>query len=153
MQFERELRTPIGVVTLRQMDDRISELAFDGRDGQQDETPLLLQAEKELEEYFAGRRSHFSVPLSMHGTAFQLRVWQALMQIPYGAVVSYGELARKLGKPQACRAVGMANHANPLPIFVPCHRVVGADGKLTGYRGGLEIKRFLLNLEEKHAEV
>lgn len=153
MQFERELRTPIGVVTLRQMDDRISELAFDGRDGRQDETPLLLQAEKELEEYFAGRRSHFSVPLSMHGTAFQLRVWQALMQIPYGAVVSYGELARKLGKPQACRAVGMANHANPLPIFVPCHRVVGADGKLTGYRGGLEIKRFLLNLEEKHAEV
>lgn len=153
MQFERELRTPIGVVTLRQTDDRISALAFGGRDGRQDETPLLLQAEKELEEYFAGRRSHFSVPLSMHGTAFQLRVWQALMQIPYGAVVSYGELARKLGKPQACRAVGMANHANPLPIFVPCHRVVGADGKLTGYRGGLEIKRFLLNLEEKHAEV
>lgn len=153
MQFERELRTPIGVVTLRQTDDRISALAFGGRDGQQGETPLLLQAEKELEEYFAGRRSHFSVPLSMHGTAFQLRVWQALMQIPYGAVVSYGELARKLGKPQACRAVGMANHANPLPIFVPCHRVVGADGKLTGYRGGLEIKRFLLNLEEKHAEV
>lgn len=153
MQFERELRTPIGVVTLRQTDDRISELAFGGRDGRQDETPLLLQAEKELEEYFAGRRIHFSVPLSMHGTAFQLRVWQALMQIPYGAVVSYGELARKLGKPQACRAVGMANHANPLPILVPCHRVVGADGKLTGYRGGLEIKRFLLNLEEKHAEV
>lgn len=153
MQFERELRTPIGVVTLRQTDDRISELAFGGRDGRQDETPLLLQAEKELEEYFAGRRSHFSVPLSMHGTAFQLQVWQALMQIPYGAVVSYGELARKLGKPQACRAVGMANHANPLPIFVPCHRVVGADGKLTGYRGGLAIKRFLLNLEEKHAEV
>lgn len=153
MQFERELRTPIGVVTLRQTDDKISELAFGGRDGRQDETPLLLQAEKELEEYFAGRRSHFSVPLSMHGTAFQLQVWQALMQIPYGAAVSYGELARKLGKPKACRAVGMANHANPLPIFVPCHRVVGADGKLTGYRGGLEIKRFLLNLEEKHAEV
>lgn len=153
MQFERELRTPIGVVTLRQMDDKISALAFGGRDGRQDETPLLLQAEKELEEYFAGRRSHFSVPLSMHGTAFQLQVWQALMQIPYGTAVSYGELARKLGKPKACRAVGMANHANPLPIFVPCHRVVGADGKLTGYRGGLEIKRFLLNLEEKHAEV
>ncbi len=101
----------------------------------------------QLGEYFAGRRREFDLALAPQGTAFQRTVWQALTGIPYGETVSYGELARRIGSPQASRAVGLANGANPLPIVVPCHRVIGADGSLTGFGGGLEIKRKLLALE------
>ena len=89
----------------------------------------------------------------MHGTPFQMEVWRALTEIPFGATASYGEIAARIGRPKACRAVGMANHVNALPIFVPCHRVVGANGRLTGYAGGLEIKKFLLELEGIHVEI
>ena len=147
------MNAPIGAVTLCQDEEGLCALRFGGNGGRMDETPLLLQAQRELEEYFAGRRSSFSVPLSMHGTPFQLRVWRALTEIPYGETLSYGELARRIGNPKACRAVGMANHVNPLPVFVPCHRVVGANGGLTGYAGGLDIKRLLLELEREHAEI
>lgn len=139
-------------MTLCQNGAGLCALRFDGTGGMA-ETPLLLQAERELEEYFAGRRRVFSVPLSMGGTPFQMRVWQTLQEIPYGETASYGEIARRIGNAKAARAVGMANHVNPLPIFVPCHRVLGSNGKLTGYAGGLEIKRFLLRLEKEHAEV
>jgi len=152
MWAEREVNLPIGAVTLCQDDGGICALRFGGS-GSRDETPLLLQAEQELTEYFAGRRRHFSVPLSIHGTSFQLQVWHALLGIPYGETISYGELARRIGKPKACRAVGMANHVNKLPVFIPCHRVVGANGRLTGYAGGLEIKQILLELEKQHAEI
>ncbi len=101
----------------------------------------------ELEEYFAGTRREFSVPLAPVGTSFQLRVWQALRAIPYGETLSYGELARRLGQANGARAVGLANGSNPLPVIVPCHRVIGADGSLTGFGGGLPIKRALLTLE------
>jgi methylated-DNA-[protein]-cysteine S-methyltransferase len=101
----------------------------------------------QLQEYFAGTRRTFELPLAPQGTAFQLAVWQALRAIPYGETVSYGELARRLGRSDSARAVGMANGANPLPIIVPCHRVIGADGSLTGFGGGLHIKRSLLSLE------
>ncbi len=104
----------------------------------------------QLEEYFAGRRREFDLPLAPEGTPFQHAVWQALTRIPYGETISYGELARRIGNPQASRAVGLANGANPLPIVVPCHRVIGADGSLTGFGGGLEIKRKLLALERAH---
>jgi len=101
----------------------------------------------QLDEYFAGRRRAFDLPLAPAGTAFQKTVWRALLRIPYGRTASYADLARGLGRPTACRAVGAANGRNPLPIVVPCHRVIGSDGRLTGYAGGLEAKRRLLELE------
>ena len=111
------------------------------------ETPLTDQAAAELDEYFFGRRYAFTVPLSPHGTKFQLAVWEALRDIPYGQTRTYGEIAAAVGRPKAARAVGMANHDNPLLIFTPCHRVVGKNGSLTGFACGLEVKRRLLELE------
>lgn len=110
--------------------------------------PVLTDAEGQLAEYFAGRRKTFSVPLDMRGTSFQVSVWKALLQIPFGETRSYGQLAKHLGNPQATRAVGAANGRNPLSIVVPCHRVIGSSGKLTGFAGGLETKAQLLSLEE-----
>jgi methylated-DNA-[protein]-cysteine S-methyltransferase len=107
----------------------------------------VKQAMAELKAYFAGELRHFSVPVEPEGTAFQKAVWQALTTIPFGATISYGELARRVGQPNASRAVGAANGANPISIVVPCHRVIGANGKLTGYGGGLPIKKKLLELE------
>ena len=111
------------------------------------ETELTVRAAGELEEYFDHRRKTFTVPLSPHGTEFQLTVWQALREIPYGQTRTYGEIAAAVGRPGAARAVGMANHDNPLLILTPCHRVVGKDGALTGFACGLEVKRALLELE------
>lgn len=116
------------------------------------ETPLLAEARAQLLDYFRGNRREFDLPLAPEGTPFRRRVWDALLTIPYGQIISYGELARRVGNPKAVRAVGQANHHNPLPIFIPCHRVVGADGTLTGYGGGLELKQYLLRLEEIHYE-
>lgn len=112
-----------------------------------EETALLARGRAELLEYLTGARRAFDLPLDPRGTPFQRRVWSALADIPYGQTVTYGELARRVGCPQGSRAVGQANHRNPLPILLPCHRVVGANGALTGYGGGLELKRFLLELE------
>jgi methylated-DNA-[protein]-cysteine S-methyltransferase len=110
---------------------------------------IFARAETELKEYFAGQRNEFEVPLTLVGTPFQQRVWTALQDIPYGATTSYGELADRLGQPTASRAVGLANGKNPISIIVPCHRVVGASGSLTGYGGGLERKRYLLDFEQE----
>jgi methylated-DNA-[protein]-cysteine S-methyltransferase len=109
---------------------------------------VFARAETELKEYFAGQRTEFEVPLTLVGTPFQQRVWTALLDIPYGATTSYGELADRLGQPTASRAVGLANGKNPVSIIVPCHRVVGSTGSLTGYGGGLERKRYLLDFEQ-----
>lgn len=108
---------------------------------------ILEEAARQLDEYFSGRRSEFSVPLLFVGTDFQKTVWKALLSIPYGQTLSYGELAARIGKPKSVRAVANANGANALSIFAPCHRVVGSDRSLTGYAGGLEAKRWLLELE------
>ena len=113
----------------------------------QKETPLIAAAAAQLREYFAGERKEFDLPLAPQGTAFQRRVWEKLCEIPYGERRSYGELAGMIGNPKASRAVGMANHRNPIMIVIPCHRVLGKDGSLTGYAGGLEMKKVLLNLE------
>jgi methylated-DNA-[protein]-cysteine S-methyltransferase len=102
---------------------------------------------RQLEEYFAATRRTFDIPLSLHGNAFELRVWSALREIGYGETASYGEVATRIGAPSAARAVGLANGRNPIAVIVPCHRVIGADGSLTGYGGGLERKRLLLDLE------
>lgn len=111
------------------------------------ETPLLREAKRQLREYFAGSRSRFDLPLAPAGTLFQRRVWEELQKIPYGETISYGTLAARIGNPKAGRAVGMANHRNPIAIIIPCHRVIGADGSLTGYGGGLPLKEKLLALE------
>jgi methylated-DNA-[protein]-cysteine S-methyltransferase len=108
---------------------------------------LLADARKQLEQYFRAERSEFDLPLKLEGNPFELSVWSALRQIPYGETASYGEIARAIGHPDAPRAVGAANGRNPVAIIVPCHRVIGADGSLTGYGGGLERKRFLLDHE------
>ncbi len=112
----------------------------------------LGAARMQLTEYFAGERSAFDLPLAPEGTSFQRKVWSALCEIPYGETISYGELARRIGQPTAARAVGLANGSNPLPIVVPCHRVIGADGSLTGFGGGIERKRWLLTHEKKFAK-
>jgi len=111
----------------------------------------LAFARVQLEEYFAGARQVFNLPLHPLGTPFQLTVWQELARIPYGVTISYGELARRIEQPRAVRAVGAANGRNPLPIILPCHRVIGSDGSLTGFGGGLPTKRFLLAMEDRIA--
>jgi methylated-DNA-[protein]-cysteine S-methyltransferase len=110
---------------------------------------ILVETERQLGEYFAGKRKNFSVALDMRGTPFQKNVWEALLAIPFGETRSYGQLAKLLGNPAAMRAVGAANGRNPISIIVPCHRVIGSSGKLTGFAGGLDTKASLLNLEEK----
>ncbi len=118
--------------------------------------PVLLESERQLQEYFAGQRQVFTLPFDPAGTAFQKDVWQALSTIPFGETRSYEQIARQIGRPKAVRAVGAANGRNPLSIVVPCHRVIGANGKLTGFAGGLQTKAFLLGLEgrkEKAASV
>ena len=113
-------------------------------------TLLLKECESELKAYFDGRLKKFSVPVSLHGTEFQKKVWYALQQIPYGETRSYSEIAKSIGSPKACRAVGNANNHNPVAVIVPCHRVIGANGKLVGYAGGLDVKKYLLDLEQKY---
>lgn len=111
------------------------------------ETALIKEAHSQLEEYLSGKRKAFKLPLLPVGTDFQQSVWKALQDIPFGETRSYGEIAKAVGNPKASRAVGMANNRNPIPIFIPCHRVIGANGKLVGYGGGLDIKEHLLKLE------
>lgn len=113
-------------------------------------TELLSIATIQLDEYFQGKRTTFSLPFKLTGTPFQLAVWKELQNIPYGQTTSYKEIAQKINKPKAYRAVGMANNKNPLPIIIPCHRVIGSNGKLIGYAGGLKLKNYLLELEKSH---
>lgn len=115
------------------------------------ETPLHAMARQQLEEYFKGVRRNFDLPLSPRGTEFQLKVWRALVDIPYGETRCYGQIAEAVGNPKAARAVGLANNRNPLAIFIPCHRVIGANGKLVGFGGGLDVKQALLELERNNA--
>ena len=121
---------------------RLSELVAN------EQHPVLVETERQLGEYFARKRKKFSVVLDMRGTRFQKGVWEALLAIPFGETRSYGQLAKQLGNPRATRAVGAANGRNPVSIIVPCHRVIGSSGKLTGFAGGLEAKAHLLRLEE-----
>lgn len=113
-------------------------------------TELLSMTTIQLDEYFQGKRTTFSLPFKLTGTPFQLAVWKELQNIPYGQTTSYKEIAQKINKPKAYRAVGMANNKNPLPIIIPCHRVIGSNGKLIGYAGGLKLKNYLLELEKSH---
>jgi methylated-DNA-[protein]-cysteine S-methyltransferase len=146
-----KIETPIGPLHAAfDEEGRLTELAFDvGRasarpSGGGGLKPALHQ---QLQEYFSGKRKAFDFPLAPKGTPFQLAVWNALLEIPYGATMTYAQLAHRIGKPNAVRAVGAANGANPIPVIIPCHRVIGSNGTLTGYGGGIERKQWLLALE------
>lgn len=144
--------TPLGCLRLVSDGAHLVGIAFEGAGGSGPEDraqsdAVLTACRAQLDEYFAGRRARFDLPLAAPGTAFQRCVWEALATIPYGTTRSYGEVARMIGRPRAVRAVGAANGRNPLPVVVPCHRVVGSDGSLTGFAGGLAAKELLLRLE------
>jgi methylated-DNA-[protein]-cysteine S-methyltransferase len=139
--------TPIGTLRLRADQGGLSRIEFDGPDTARSADPLLAEAEAQLLAYLAGELQRFDLPLSPGGTEFQRRVWDAVAAVPYGTTTTYSALAAAIGRPSAWRAVGAANGRNPLPIVIPCHRVVGAAGSLTGYGGGLDRKRALLDLE------
>lgn len=149
-----EFATPIGQLTIAANAQGLRNVVFatnkyqaaDRASWKRDSAPLRA-AREQLEAYFAGERQHFDLPLQPVGTPFQLKVWRTLAEIPFGVTMSYEDVARKIDAPKAVRAVGAANGRNPLPIVLPCHRVIGKDGSLTGFGGGLPIKRFLLGLE------
>jgi methylated-DNA-[protein]-cysteine S-methyltransferase len=153
MKYAYIYETKLGKVMIAQDGDSISKLDLRDEIPTDDyllgETPLLHEASKQLLEYLDGKREQFTVKLRPEGTDFQKKVWEVLKSIPYGTTVSYGEVAKAVGNPKACRAVGMANNKNPIMIMIPCHRVIGANGKLVGYGGGLEIKEWLLSLEKE----
>ena len=150
--------SPVGVLKLIASDNCLTAILWENDNPRRvrsnpvtedNEHPVLLETERQLNEYFSGRRKVFTVKLDFVGTEFQKSVWRALVAIPFGETRSYGELARQLGNVKAMRAVGAANSRNPISIIGPCHRVIGASGKLTGYAGGLKVKEFLLNLESR----
>jgi len=147
--------SPIGRLAIAGENGKITRLFFENAAVpaayQEAETPEIREAIRQLREYFDGKRSAFDLPLAPKGTDFQRAVWAALRAIPPGQTRSYGEIAAQIGNPKAQRAVGMANNRNPLAIFIPCHRVLGANGSLTGFAGGLAVKQYLLDLEKQYA--
>lgn len=148
----QSFESPIGMLHLVADGDALVELALPNAPvpaGTRGKSPVLTAAAKQLREYFAGTRTAFDLPLAPRGTEFQRRVWHALLAIPHGATCSYVDIARAIGAPSASRAVGAANGKNPIAIIVPCHRVIGASGALTGYGGGLPTKRWLLAHERR----
>lgn len=151
----RHIDSPVGPLLLAGNDAGVRLIEFQaprhpmprGDDWREGDHAVLQQTQAQLAEYFAGERRRFELPLAPQGTQFQRQVWWELANIPFGATISYAELATRLGRPSATRAVGAANGRNPIPIVLPCHRVIGADGSLTGFGGGLPTKQFLLQLE------
>ena len=145
------LDTPIGVLTIEADDEYVLKILFDWDDVEVRPNALTQRCKAQLQEYFSGERTDFDVPLQFQGTAFQEQVWRALLHVPFGETASYGQQASKMNNPKAVRAVGAANGQNKLSIVVPCHRIIGADGKLTGYGGGMHRKRWLLEHEQRIA--
>jgi methylated-DNA-[protein]-cysteine S-methyltransferase len=152
----KRVASPVGILTLVATDDGLAAILWENDrprrvpltlDAEDTGHPVLVQTERQLDEYFAGQRTRFTLPLAPSGTAFQRKVWNALLTIPFGETRSYAQIAEQIGSPTAARAVGAANGRNPLSIVAPCHRVVGASGALTGFAGGLEVKARLLALE------
>lgn len=143
--------SPVGPLLIVGTDQGLQEIRLNcdvsAAGQQQPRHPLAMLAIDQLRAWFAGRLQRFDLPLTPRGTDFQQQVWLALQQIPWGTTASYGQIAKAIGRPRACRAVGLANGRNPLPIVIPCHRVIGSSGGLVGYSGGLHIKRTLLSLE------
>ena len=152
MTYVTHLDSPIGCLSLYSDGDALTGLYMEKREPEGDalageHVPVLKSAARQLKEYFAGDRRDFDLPVALHGTAFQRKVWEQLREIPCGETLSYGQLAKRIRQPSASRAVGLANGRNPVSIVIPCHRVIGADGSLTGYGGGIERKQWLLEHE------
>lgn len=157
MNYIKSIKTPIGIITVKEKSNKIIELQLNSNlvqplkeNEQIKETPLLIETEKQLTEYFNKTRTKFDLPLAPQGTDFMKRVWKELIKIPYGETRTYKQIAQKIGNEKASRAVGMANNKNPIPIIIPCHRVIGANNKLVGYALGLDKKEFLLDLEKSN---
>ena len=156
MYVFKKMRSPVGEIKLVASEKGLSAIVWEFEDFsrvhlenvvEDEQNAILLEAEKQLSAYFKGERNYFKLPLDFKGTDFQKMVWEALLTIPFGQTRTYGQIARQIGKPNAVRAVGGAANKNPLAIIAPCHRVIGASGKLTGFAGGLDNKTILLNLE------
>ena len=152
MIYKTLIETKIGRIGIAEEDQCLTHLCFHQKkfpaEAVEKETPFLRKVAREIDEYLNGKRQTFDIPLKLTGTDFQRSVWNALLTIPYGETRSYRDIAEQIGNAKACRAVGMANHWNPIVIIIPCHRVIGADGSLTGFGGGLALKRQLLDLEQ-----
>ena len=157
----KTMKSPVGELKLIASDDGLAAILWENDDpervrlGEAVENrnhPVLVEAEKQLNDYFAGKLKSFSLKFDFKGTEFQKEVWKALLTIPFGETRSYGQIAKQIGRPKAVRAVGAANGKNPISIMAPCHRVIGANGTLTGFAGGLEAKRCLLELEAKNGQ-
>lgn len=153
--FYTRIDSPVGRLLLTGNAEGLQRLNFDRgkkaerlEDNWKESIEAFKEVIRQLRAYFAGELKRFTIPLKMRGTEFQMSVWRGLLEIPYGETISYGELAKRLGNPNAMRAVGLANGSNPIAIIVPCHRVIGSNGKLTGFGGGLENKEKLLSLEK-----
>jgi methylated-DNA-[protein]-cysteine S-methyltransferase len=158
----KHIDTPVGRLKLVGGDDGLAAILWQNDQprrvplnivGEQTDHPVLVEAERQLQDYFAGRRTVFDLQLNFTGTDFQHKVWQALLTIPFGETRSYTQIARQIGHPTAVRAVGAANGRNPISIIAPCHRVIGSGGALTGFAGGLDVKHFLLRLEQAQGSV
>ncbi|MBX9402134.1 methylated-DNA--[protein]-cysteine S-methyltransferase [Lysobacter sp. BMK333-48F3] len=151
----QSIDSPVGALLLASAADGLRLIEFEhpwhpykrGADWREGDDEVLQRTRNQLDDYFAGRLREFDLPLAPHGTPFQLQCWRTLAQIPWGETWSYAQMAQRIGRPTATRAVGAANGRNPLPIVLPCHRVIGSDGSLTGFGGGLPTKQFLLTLE------
>ncbi|HNW99826.1 MAG TPA: methylated-DNA--[protein]-cysteine S-methyltransferase [Candidatus Cloacimonadota bacterium] len=150
--YRLKYESPIGWLEISETEDAVSHLIFHDIEPQfaSEDTPLLKRTAQELSEYFHGKRKHFDLPLILNRTYFRMKVWNELLNIPYGYTITYGELAANIGNPKASRAVGQANHHNPISIIIPCHRVIGADGSMTGYGGELWRKEWLLEFERRN---
>ena len=146
------ITTPIGNIKIEEQDEKITGISYTEERPSYADTHVLKEAQKQLNEYFEGRRKIFNLPLNPAGTEFQHKVWSALKEIPYGEIRTYKQIAEQIGNPSACRAVGMANNKNPIMIVVPCHRVIGSNGALTGYASGVDIKEKLLDLEKLNSK-
>lgn len=152
MKYQKNINTKIGTISIIEENRKIIAIQIKDKKQQEavlKETPLLKETEKQLTDYLEGKIKSFNVPLNLKGTEFMKKVWTALQDIPYGETRTYEEIAKSIGNPKAARAVGMANHVNPIPILIPCHRVIGKNGKLVGYALGIEKKQFLLELEKR----
>lgn len=153
MKYVKMMDTKVGIISLIEEDNKIIEIRINKKvedDIIKKDTPVLKETEKQLGEYFEGKRKTFDVPLNPKGTNFMKKVWTALQNIPYGEVRTYQQIAEEVESPKAARAVGMANHRNPIPIIIPCHRVIGSNGNLVGYALGMDMKKFLLEWEKKN---
>ena len=160
IHVSKVIGSPVGALTLVASVDGVAAILWENDDparvrlnivGTDDHNPVLIETERQLSEYFAGRRTAFDLSLDFAGTDFQKKVWHALLTIPFGETRTYAQIARQIGSPAAVRAVGAANGKNPISIVAPCHRVIGSNGKLTGFAGGLDAKAYLLRLEGAHA--